>query len=190
MSADPWAAYKKRRDLEIARGTWQPFTDAAGTRRRIQALARIGWSINNQARMTGTQRCVLTRIVNGAPRVRTAKARLFAELYDRLWDQAPPQSTPYEKCSVTRASRDAEALGWLPPLGWLDDLIDDPRPDGEVIAEMAARDAEHATTSEVRRAWEAYKAGDRTVWARAGRDEYLARCKAAKDRRRTHRAAA
>ena len=88
----------------------------AGTRRRIEALARNGWSL----RHLGDRLGVTPQSVYGY-RTRSgltaANARAIRDLYDELWDQRGPNE---------RVRRHAERLGWASPLAWDDDTIDDP----------------------------------------------------------------
>jgi DNA-directed RNA polymerase specialized sigma24 family protein len=55
--------------------------------------------------------------------VRTALA--VDDLYERLWNTAPPQTTTAERDNADRARTAARACGWLPPLAW-DDIDTDP----------------------------------------------------------------
>lgn len=90
--------------------------DATGTRRRLQALARIGWSwglIGGELGVTGSAVSAWTR----EPKVHRATADRVARIYDEL-SMVPGRS-------VKTAGR-ARAKDWPPPLGWDDDEIDDP----------------------------------------------------------------
>ncbi len=99
--------------------------DAGGTRRRLQALVRIGWS---QARLGG--QLGITPPGLGAmmrrQQVTAGTARSVAALYDRLWNQQPPQATHHEKAAASRARNYARARGWAPPLAWDEDQLDAP----------------------------------------------------------------
>lgn len=80
--------------------------DATGTRRRVQALVAIGWSQSEIARRLGMHPTNLGRTLTGA-RTTAATARAAHDLYDRLWDQAPPQDTHRRKISASRARNHA-----------------------------------------------------------------------------------
>lgn len=97
--------------------------DGTGTRRRIQALAVLGWSIPVQAQMIGLSRQSVQRIASGY-RVFASTARSVAELYEKLWDQAPPEMSTGEKISAARSRTEAARRGWVAPMDW--DNIDDP----------------------------------------------------------------
>ena len=60
--------------------------------------------------------------------VRVKTARVVAEVYDRLWDKPAPEGRN-RSCALAMARR----KGFVPPLAWDDDEIDDPaaRPHGE-----------------------------------------------------------
>ena len=90
--------------------------DATGTKRRLRALARIGWSFVHVAAELGVSRAAVQQYLANGQVYQTTAARI-ADLYDRWWDQPGP--------SVRAACR-AERRGWPPPLAWDDDEIDDP----------------------------------------------------------------
>jgi hypothetical protein len=99
--------------------------DATGTHRRLQALVVIGWSQNKLCAELGLQRSNFGKMMAGE-RVTARTARSVAELYERLWCTPPPQSSHRDKISVSRSRNLAHTYGWLPPLAWDDDTIDDP----------------------------------------------------------------
>ena len=96
-----------------------------GTRRRVQALVATGWS---QARLA--ERLGLSRSNFGAmmrcEQVTAATARAVSDLYDRLWNQPPPEHDQRTRIAASRSRHHAEREGWPPPLAWDDDQIDDP----------------------------------------------------------------
>ena len=118
--------YQDRRTRLIAYGRWDVLSDAAGTRRRLQALVRGGWSLGLMSARLGCTRQVLRLTLHRSERVTAATARAVRELYDELWDQPPPEGTRFEKRAATMARRYARERGWVPPLAWDDDEIDDP----------------------------------------------------------------
>ena len=89
-----------------------------GCVRRLQALTVMGWSMAELAK-----RCTITEGGLQAlrdPRHRTTRPRfanIVTGLYEELWDQCGP---------ATLAATRARNRGWLPPLAWDDDTIDDP----------------------------------------------------------------
>jgi hypothetical protein len=98
---------------------------AAGTVRRLHALIAIGWPqcwLADQLPMKRSNFVVMLR----GDRVLAATAVRVRELYDRLWDQPPPQGTPYQLKAVRAALALAALQGWAPPWAWDDDAIDDP----------------------------------------------------------------
>jgi hypothetical protein len=100
---------------------------STGTRRRLQALQVVGWSQRQIASRLRTNGSYIGKVVHGHVRhvqVRTALA--VRRLYDELWDVVPPMVTAAQRGSVTRVRQGAARLGWVPPLAWDDDTIDDP----------------------------------------------------------------
>lgn len=101
------------------------FTDAAGTRRRLQALTAAGWSVQRLAGRLGTDRAHAGRIIRGDnPRVTAATALQVRALCGELWDKLPPEGTHREKIAASRARNHARRMGWVPLAAW--DAIDDP----------------------------------------------------------------
>jgi hypothetical protein len=107
--------------------------DATGTRRRLQALQAIGWSQQALADEIETTQTVVSRVTRGEQtRVLASTAVHVRDLYDRLWDSPPVPRDGVERGAIERTRRAAAAQGWVPPLAWDDDTIDDPNaePDG------------------------------------------------------------
>ena len=100
--------------------------DAVGTRRRLQALVALGWSQRRLAAMLGVSPQSFGHLIHDRDQVTAATFRAVRDLYDRLWNTAPPAAGPGERISVSRALRASAARGWPPPGAWDDDLIDDP----------------------------------------------------------------
>lgn len=97
--------------------------DALGTHRRLQALVAVGWPIAELARRLGTLPANMSSLMRRR-RVLAAKARAVRDLYEELWDTAPPAVTVYQRRASVGAVRLAASRGWVPPMGW--DDIDDP----------------------------------------------------------------
>lgn len=96
----------------------RPYPDATGTRRRIQALAAIGWSCSALAREMGCSGSQVSQIQLGtSARVLPSTADMVAEVYERLSMRVP-------KKEDVRVRNHARRNGWVPPLAW--DNIDDP----------------------------------------------------------------
>lgn len=107
-----------RADLDMLGPT--ALVDATGTRRRLQALIAQGWSRARIAERLNTHPDVISRYTRRA-RVTAAVVRAVRALYEDLWDVKPP-----EDGDAAAARRHAAANGWLPPLAWDDETIDDP----------------------------------------------------------------
>lgn len=112
-----------------------------GTRRRLEALVAVGWSMKALAFRLGRPSPSLRRTMR-SELVLAATARAVTALYDELWDQAPPASTAYKAAAVAKTKRYAVDHGWAPPLAWDDDTIDDPtaQPSGVAPTQHRAAD--------------------------------------------------
>lgn len=91
-----------------------------GTRRRIQALRRIGWPCSAIAKAGGIDLATVKELSREDCRATTTRRYIdaVAVAYDRLSMQLGPS---------VRTVTIATAHGWPPPLAWDDDKIDDPR---------------------------------------------------------------
>ena len=101
------------------------FTDATGTRRRIQALATIGWPQSRIAARIGIRPSNMVTLLR-QDRVTVRMAKTVRAVYDQLWDQQPATTTSYEAGAVRRSKTLSARKGWVPPMAWDDDTIDDP----------------------------------------------------------------
>ena len=124
------ADWHRNRTRLIAYGQWEPYEDPAGTRRRIGALMRNGWSMGQIAVHAGRRRGEIHRILVRSPRVTKRIGQEFRVLYDKLWDVAPPEETPHEKMAAVKARKYAREHGFAGAWAWDDDpgphWIDDP----------------------------------------------------------------
>lgn len=100
--------------------------DSIGTRRRLQALVCLGWSMSKLAARMGIEPSSFGRVIHGERMVRVETAKAAAVLFDQLWNTQPPASGHREKIAASRARRYAHEHRWLPPLAW-----DDPDTDRE-----------------------------------------------------------
>ncbi len=124
-----------RRQMEWNRGVRRS-TDGTGTNRRLQALVALGWRYSDLAARLG----VTNREVGHLTRrsvVFTRTATRVAALYNELADHPGPSALGATK---------AKARGWLVPLWWDEDTIDDPsyvpvtvEPDEQTAANRDAR---------------------------------------------------
>lgn len=109
-----------------------------GAQRRVQALVTRGWSMAKIAGRLGIDPTNFSGLMQ-RDRVLVSTHRAIAELYEELWDQAPPEVTQRDKIAASRARRYAEARGLVPPLAW-DDIDMDHGPDlgvpGDDVAEV------------------------------------------------------
>lgn len=98
--------------------------DGRGTARRLQALARCGWTYPAIARATGSSPHAIANLTT-ASRVTARNARLIAAIYEDLWNQSPPATTPTERAMSQRTRDRAKKLRWAGPLAWEDIDADD-----------------------------------------------------------------
>lgn len=163
-----------RLDLDALPATAK--VDSAGTRRRIQALCVVGWSISEQARQIGVWPANLNAVLHARKCVTVATARLVRDLADRLWTQPPPETTKPERISASYARSMARKHGWLPLAAWDDDLIDLP---DEWLDKAITEQVAGMGMAELAAAWTArYKHGDKCPLIVAAAREYKRRRKA------------
>ncbi|WP_152185110.1 helix-turn-helix domain containing protein [Segeticoccus rhizosphaerae] len=129
-------------ELDLAHGA---FIDGTGTRRRLQALTAIGWSQSELGRRLGIERGNMYALIHGTRRthVTVATARKVAMLYDQLWNKPPQPREKFAKIARANALRAARRNGWVGPLAWDDDTIDDPNATPDL--------GEHDTTASYRK---------------------------------------
>lgn len=114
--------------------------DATGTQRRAQALVTNGWSIAKIADRVGWTRANFSRVMAGE-QVAARTALAIRDLYNKLWDQPPPEATQRDRGAASRARNYARARGWCPPMAWDDETIDDPAGVPDVGATVSRQDA-------------------------------------------------
>ena len=112
-----------RPTLDATRG--RHMLDGTGTCRRLQALMWRGWSLSLIAGHVGVDRAALS-VVLADGRASARMIRAVDVAYGQMWDQEPPAATPTQRGTVTRTRRLARRSGWVSPLAWDDDTIDDP----------------------------------------------------------------
>jgi transcriptional regulator with XRE-family HTH domain len=131
----PWTA-EKLLALQPAQEERLPWSlmDPTGSQRRLQALQAVGWTQAELSERLGMVRCQVGRIITGrCEYVRAETAWAIRGLYDTLWDAAPPETTPVERRRASIARRVARDHGWVPPLAWDDETIDDPAAEPEGV---------------------------------------------------------
>lgn len=97
--------------------------DSAGTRRRVQALAWMGWPCAEVARRIGSTGQSLATLILPTRRISFAMAAKVSGVYDELSGIRGPSNISAAK---------ARGLGFAPPAAWDEGTIDDPaaRPQG------------------------------------------------------------
>lgn len=160
-----------------------------GTLRRLRALGCLGYSQAELCRRLGISAENSTRLFGGNRRVSAKVARKARAIYDELWDK-PNTGTDWRSVGVaSRARNTARALGWLPPMAWDDDTIDDPDvtpdlgPERVFVKDTIAEDVEFMADTGADRDEIADRLGmawysvERSLM-RVGRNDLVARVKA------------
>lgn len=120
--------YNERRKVQKFRGLpTSSLVSATGTRRRVQALVALGWSMPYIAERSRIEVTYLRFILRENKQVTIETAVKVADCYRQLAMTLPPATKSRERQSVTRARRMAERKGWAPPLAW-DDIDNDDSP--------------------------------------------------------------
>lgn len=121
------------------------FTDATGTRRRLQALTVLGYGVPEIARRTGVAVSTLHETAEGRwKNIRTSSAAKVARIYRELALRPAPTNRTTEMARNVGMER-----GWHGPMAWadIDDPACEPEPDGvpaprhvhaDDVAELAA----------------------------------------------------
>ncbi|KPC68115.1 hypothetical protein ADL27_57280 [Streptomyces sp. NRRL F-6602] len=138
--------------------------DATGTRRRVEALAVRGWSRNQVSARIGMGAVAFRKAVN-KDRVTARLARQVSEAYDALWDQ-DPLDYGLSRNGVARVRSEAARSGFVGPLAWDDDTIDDP-------AAVPQTDAPPPALADGENAVARWLMGESVLLSRAERNEVL-----------------
>lgn len=120
---DAAARYERGRQWDALQGRPRR-VGVLGTRRRLQALAALGWDWTILARHIGCHEEAVRTIVFRRRYVYAATAERVAEVYEELSMTPRPATTSGERNARARAVGKARRYGWAPPLAW--DDIDDP----------------------------------------------------------------
>ncbi len=109
--------------VEVADGA---LVDGTGVRRRLQALVAIGWSQTRLAGLLGVTVPNLSKVIHGEGQIRKSTVAAVHRIYEQCWRAAPVPVSRFEQAGITRATGVAAQYGWVPPMAWDDDTIDDP----------------------------------------------------------------
>lgn len=159
-------------ELDLADGAR---VDATGTRRRLQALVAMGYSIASLGRELGIWN-IHALVAGSRTNTMTLKANADAvkALYDRL-SMTPNNPTEWRaSIAASRARSTAKAHGWPPPLEWDDDFIDDPT--YAPLTQRAERRSKHEVDEVL---VESVLGGERHALTRAERFEVVRRAREA-----------
>lgn len=117
--------------------------DATGTRRRIQALAVVGWTHAQIAATINVSPSNLSSMLDRGC-VRRSTADAVRQAYETMW-RGPVIFTPGQRRARTRAER----AGWAPPMAWDDETMDDPSAQPQIGDDITASDARAANVREL-----------------------------------------
>jgi transcriptional regulator with XRE-family HTH domain len=107
-------------------------TNSTGARRRLEALWARQWSLRRLAAESGLSETTVTSIMRGE-QITVASDQAVRAVYDRLWDQPPPEpTTPHERTAAAQNARRAQEKGLAPPAAWDDEQLD--APDGRPVS--------------------------------------------------------
>ncbi len=99
--------------------------DSTGTRRRLESLIALGWSVKRLAAEHHLDRQALDAALRWQP-VLARTARAVAAMHQQIGDRRPPERTTGEKGAAARSRSRAQAAGWVVPAMWDEDDLDDP----------------------------------------------------------------
>lgn len=114
-----WYRDRRRRILYGRGNAAWTLVEVTGSRRRVQALCCLGYSLREQGRRVGMQQGGFRRVLR-VPAIRQATVDRIRVLYEKLWD------TPAESPTARRVRQAAKRQGWFPPQSWDDEDIDNP----------------------------------------------------------------
>lgn len=115
-----WTRPTARAILGRAKWPTQGQIGATGSTRRLRALAAIGWTVGDVAAHAGVSPMTVSVLRSGGGRTRRVNAGIAAAVRD-VYDALSMTPGP-SQVAASAAARD----GWVPPLAWDDDEIDDP----------------------------------------------------------------
>ena len=117
---------------------------ATGSRRRLQGLAVLGWSLPSLAAYTDLSQRKLRAAVT-ARSLSVATATEIAELYDQPRYTRPRSRDADEHAAASTEAQRAREARWRPPLAW-DDIDTDP---DDPVAESAPAQSDEAIHDEI-----------------------------------------
>ncbi|AYN57459.1 helix-turn-helix DNA binding protein [Arthrobacter phage Constance] len=115
------------------------YIDSTGARRRIQALVAIGWSQSRLAKQLGMDQGNMSIFMAGE-QCTVKRALAVRDVYNRNWNQPQEGHDWRSRIAANRARNYAKARGWVPPLAWDDDTIDDPAAQPDLGIKQKLRD--------------------------------------------------
>lgn len=122
VRASTVAAVRAFRDADLAPTVLVP---AVGTVRRLRALTALGWPANVLAEALDMSVAGVLLILDGPASVQHRTSEKVDQLYAQLSMRPPKPRDRYQRSVSTRTRNRALVRGWVPPLAWDDESIDD-----------------------------------------------------------------
>jgi DNA-binding CsgD family transcriptional regulator len=144
-----YARNRYRRHAMAKHGAAAPFlVDSTGTRRRLQALAVLGWHGHEIGGRLDCSPQAVAALRGAGGMCLASTAEKVAAVYDELSMTVPP-AAPYRQRLIHRALKQ----GWAPPLAWDDGAIDDPaaKPQHQLRSSHPGRPRDEDRAAEVAR---------------------------------------
>lgn len=101
---------------EARQGTSTANVDAASSKKKLQSLIALGYSLNALAEDAGHSRSYFKQVMM-QDRIGLSRQRAVNEVYEKRWNKLPPTETTMQKRVVETARKRAEENGWRPPMG-------------------------------------------------------------------------
>jgi hypothetical protein len=112
---------------DIARASCAAPVDCGGTMWRLRSLVAMGHDATRMAHALGVHPQTVQEILRGDADTVSSRLRDRASrLWDAWRDKRPPEQTPSQRHAADTARRQAQRLGWCPPLGLDEDELDEP----------------------------------------------------------------
>ena len=124
IELSPRVKYDRQRRIDKTRGITYK-RNATGSRRRLQALMTIGWSLRQIEIQMNYSHGTLTNVMTNQYITRR-KEQDVKNIYNTLWNKKPIPVTHAEKVAVSKTINHARKKNYAPPMAWDDDTIDDP----------------------------------------------------------------
>lgn len=97
-------------------GTTTANVDATASKKKLQTLIALGYSLSALAENAGYGRSYFKQVM-GQDKIGLNRQQAVNETYEKHWNKLPATDTIIQKRTVDAARKRAEANGWKPPMG-------------------------------------------------------------------------